>query len=41
MLLARLLAENAELRGDTVADVCAELERVWLEFAFVHEGENA
>jgi hypothetical protein len=39
LVLAQLMAENAELRGDAVSEIRAELERLWLEFAFAQEEE--
>ena len=40
LVLCQLLVENARLRGDSVSEVSAELERLWLEFAYVR-GEVA
>jgi hypothetical protein len=39
--LAWLVSENARLRGDAVSEVCAELERLQLEFAYVCSGGEA
>jgi hypothetical protein len=40
LVLANLVAENAELRGGTVADLRRELELIWLEFAYLQEEES-
>jgi hypothetical protein len=40
LVLCSLVAENAELRCGTVADLRRELELIWLEFAYMEEEES-
>jgi hypothetical protein len=40
LVLTQLVAENTRLRGGTASEISDELEKLWLEFAFV-QGEVA